>query len=390
MKTRDVLPRLAALCANEPEKYWEIPGELQDPEYWELILQLIRKAQQDAQPILENVDAVSTAVLLDVLDVKSGLTGEARRAFDFIHFDLCITPLGLCAGRRRLESMFCWIARSLGEEVEIGRVVDIRPEAFLERVQPTGSELAKRHGQLAALEWLHLLYYYARVTGGHRPLAEALESTAITMAVEGLPGDGGIAAAVSALSWSIRSGRDIPLHVVETLRSIYDNGECSGVAHKDLGVWFASGEIPGFPLDRQAEIARVVREHSSDLAFHEPLQLIAAGVDGDLQKARRDWKSVRPAVSSYNNSLSALDPDRVTRLYEKERLFGLVAPLLVTLIKGGELGLANELLALWVEIGDPDPTLQVIYVLPNAEEAVVYSSPGGVYRAANADHAASF
>jgi len=390
MKTRDVLPRLAALFATKIDKFWDVPSNIDDPDYWELILQTIRQAQQQAQPDFEELHAVSIAALRDVLEAKIWLKGETRRAFDFIHLDLCITPLGLSAVRRRMEPMFEWIARSLVEEADIGRAVDIYSDVFVERIAPTGSELARRHGQQAALEWLHLLYYYARVTGGHRPLAEALESTALAIATRSFPEDPAITAAVSGLSWSIRSGREISVDVVRALRLIYDNRMCSRAAHKNLGVWFASGAIPGFPLDRRAEIQRVLQEHSSDLGFHEPLQLISAGIEGDVVEARRVWSSALVAVSSYNSALSALDPDRVMRLYEKERLFSLVAPLLFALIKGGDVGLATKLLALWVEIGDPDPALQIIYLLPNAEEGVIYSTPEGLHRAANQDHAKSF
>src|SRR5579883_295125 len=124
MTTRDVLPRLAALAQDKTGKIWDVPAVFQDPAYLELALWIVRKAQQDVQPAFEALEVVSKAALQDILELKSRLSGEVLRAFDFIHFDLCITPLGFCAAQRRLEPMFDWIARSLVERVEIERSVE--------------------------------------------------------------------------------------------------------------------------------------------------------------------------------------------------------------------------------------------------------------------------
>ena len=338
----------------------------------------IRHEQERAQPDFERLETVSIAALRDILSAKKAhLDVSSQAVLRFLQFDLSILPMGLATSRKRLEPVFVWIARSLVDQVEIGNSVEIRPIRFAEVTNPKQPLTVSPYVLGTSLEWIRLLYYYSRKTGGHGPLAEQLYQAALYLTGNNLNEDSALIAVVDVLTWAINTGKDVPLPMVTAIRSTYLDHQCGDETHKLLGTWFAMQNIPGLNLDRAIEAKKVTDEHGDMLMFHEPLQLLAVVIGTDVQKARHKWPAVKGALLSYNEQLRREEPDELSRRYEKERLFSIISGLLLTLIKGSEFELAIELLALWEDFSGSALEKRLLLILPTTENGILYASSEG-------------
>lgn len=318
---------------------------------------------------------IASAAINDILSLKS--KQEDTVIFDFLQFCLATLVGNFLGNNKQTGYTYNWIANSLSDEVgtEPSRSVDAgRIYDFI----LSGHPFIHSRLMLFLPLWVRTVYYYSRISGGHNVITEGfLENYGNYYFSQGFRSltTEFLQSACDILAWCILNGvSNWQTRIQNALNKLYQLPACTREYKKIIAMQFSCITNPVGGLSQQEWSDVVLQDFGEELRSSVKVQIITNAIYQDIEKIIRMLPEYKTSIRSYIDSLNLSETNSNLIGYELSRMFEVITPVIITMLKSGEGRNAFDIVSLFFNVKNPQGSSeQILQIVPNDISGPLYT-----------------
>lgn len=375
MILKEILPRFYAGSLDNRSQLWDAKID------WDnhlSIENLIAQYDKEIERCLGDVDSMITTTTNfcnDILEIKKESFGPLESVFMFLHFQASTNLINILEIRKVLTYEFDWIANSVSQEISTSEQRDFEPNWLIIYITNSNEYIRKYLNETFTL-WTRNLFYYSRATGGHKELIEFYFVNCYGF-LKSLMNAGFfyldlIISFTQILAWANKNRIDtIRKETSEILFSYYNLNGIPDEWRKIIAFQFS---CDGF------QFTNITRSKWCDIVLtygpllgHENLHLLLNKYSANETELIENFDKIESAIVEYHFFLESNGLKDKYLNYELSRIFTLLEPAIITLLKGAKVSYINKLIGMFFKISQDDLIdNNNLIILPNSEVGVSY------------------
>ena len=351
-----------------------------DQDSFEKVNQFVREHIRPFVGDIEKVSSIATAVCKDIRALPRRPEG-ARLMADFLQFQICTMMMNIAATKRLNVPLFHWIANSVSDTIDEDDIRNVMGGWILAFSQ-SDSAYIKEYFKIEFIQWTRQFFYFMRVMGGHQQLTAYYLDNLLDLffgfanrAFYYLNYDIAIG---QILTWASNTGHiELKKNAARINMYLYDSLGYPEEWRKNIEFGFACTGFEYTDRTQKEWIDLVFKKRV--LNGHERLQLLALKYQDSTETVKQNFLQITDSIDEYHRYIDQYYEKEQIRNYELSRIFNLLKPLLLTLLKDGDVATTNLLIGRYFKISKQqlvEPSSVVI--TPGTLEGVQYTRQGAV------------
>lgn len=306
----------------------------------------------------------------------------ATHQLRWIRFHVSTQLLQMSNSAGRFSMAFNWITVSLSDaeyrQIAPGDGVEATFEQsrLLEFLE-SDVEVIRCDAQLRVPLWIDQFYYYVMRTGGHQAVARELQSCCVNLVLAGIDTHQHLERWVVALcqiaSWAVKAGADQAGRLAQVLADNYDE-DLPVEVKKQIGITLAGHVGSLLPQATAVWAQRTLQDCGGILIAHERLQLLVGSCQTPTDYITQA-ETLIEAAKTYSNSARAHSRDYADLCYGQTRLFNIIAPFALALLREREVTSLVRLLSIWFGSETINPrNSNILFILPNCFNGALFGT----------------
>ncbi|MCD6065860.1 MAG: hypothetical protein K0S33_686 [Bacteroidetes bacterium] len=381
MTTQAAFPHFFAIASNH-NPLWGQEIIFDDVLSIEGLLGLYDQSVDAANSDTEMELAIAKSFCNDLIDLR-GLLPAYMDVLLFLQFQICTSIIQILYIKKLSNLQFDWIANSLSNlilsvperEYEIWRI---------DQFVISDNSFVCKYFKPIFYRWSKLLFYYCRITGGHKaivvfhienylePMISDVNGTVIYQDLVGSFMEFQSFAKKNKLEHLATLSSEI-LYYYYSLPNLPENISFL------IAFQFSCMGFEDTPLSRQDWCNVVQNKFGSKLRGHYKMQLLINKYENNYELLCVNFDKLLLAISSYHHDLEALNLNFHELKYELSRIFSILDLTIVRFLFNGDLTRVNALIGHYFRIPTSDlikPTN--LAIVPNSVQGVLYSAQNRV------------
>lgn len=376
MILKQILPTFYAGSLNRESQLWDKEID------WDTIPSIeniIFQYDKEIEMCLDDLDSMiltTTNFCSDILTIKKEAFSPIESLLMFLHFQASTNLINILTIRKVFNYEFDWIANSVSQELRTSVQRDFEPHWLIVFIANTNEYIQKYLVNTFTL-WSRNLFYYSRVTGGHKELIEHYLNKCYSF----------LKSLVNAtffyldltmsfteiLGWASRNKFDhIKKDAAEILLYYYNLKGFPEEWKMIIELQFSCDgyQFTNFSRDYWCNTLLETR----NLEGHNKLHVLLNKYGDNEEELIERRVIIELAILEYHTFLESKGLKDKYLEYELSRIFTLLTPAIITFLKSGQISYINSLIRTFFQI--PHNKIisdENVIIQPSCEQGVNYS-----------------
>lgn len=381
MTIKEAFPQFFTISHNH-EAIWDQNIVFDDISSIEDLLSLYDQIRDAADNNTKMELVIATSICNDLINLKNILP-EHLDVLEFLQFQICTSVIQILYYKKLSNFQFDWIANSLSDvilsaparEYQITKInwFLISDNSFIEK-----------YFKSIFYKWSKLLFYYCRVTGGHKEmvsfylanyLGPMMRDVNRVFIYEDL-----IGSFMEFLAFAIKNHNEYLAEI--SSKALYYYYSSPGFPEDFsfmIAFQFSCGGFEYTPLSRQDWCNVIQNKFASKLRGHYRTHLLINKYENNYELLCTNFEELLSSINSYHHDLGASGVNPIETKYELSRIFSILDLTIIRFLFNGDIIRANSLIGHYFQIPPTDlikPTN--LAIVPNSIKGVLYSSQNNV------------
>jgi hypothetical protein len=314
----------------------------------------------------------------DIINLKTlNYNPNEQIILSYLQLLVGVNAVGYFNMKGMFHYSFDWINNSiLDKKIISGDDVDYSTDTFIDLLDSKLPVLTEDAPSLV-VTWLKELYYYSRAYGGHFGLAEFLLPFALQIGLRfNNDFDDNLELLLQLSPWANDNGNIEATSIIDNyLMGIADTLKITDtpIAKTIRNVKYYLAINNKIPLDKRKTYYNEIKEYSRFNA-HERQQIASELYIFTKEEAFHN--ELKTGLLEYINFLQSRNLNVVEKSFEKSRIFRTIINSIIYLVNTEQISKLSNALATYYE-GDPLKGLECLFIIPNHQSGVLYSSIKG-------------
>ncbi|MFL5788283.1 MAG: hypothetical protein ACJ748_09525, partial [Flavisolibacter sp.] len=377
----DQFPYFFSYSLKKQDALWNRQFNEDDSSNLYFLLKLLEDEYVHIQDDMDRVQEVGRAFVQDCIN---GYKFSGSIIFNYLQFAGSTILAYYFVNIKVPGYMFNWLTNSLTDSLEPEQQKDVIYGRIHEFILSNKQIIHQNLDEILAM-WTYSLFLYSRVYGGLKEVAiqylELYLKYFLTMPRRGNIYFDYIQSLCQIYTFTKQHHRNTEFQKVgHYLNLSYQATETPDEWKMLIAIQFSCiDEISG-RMTRIQWCALVLEKYRPLLKGHQELQVLINYYGQDANQILQHLTEIKEAVRTYRKFIERSGANKSLINYELNEIYGLMFPLVITLVKNSQITAVNELLGVFFNI--PEEKLiheQILHIIPNDRSGIVLSNNNNVY-----------